>query len=433
MAKSQKIGLITATSLVVGNMIGAGIFILPSTLAKYGSVSILGWMFTAAGALVLAKIFSNLSKILVNKSGGPYIFAREGFGDFIGFLVAWGYWISCWVVNAAIAVAIIGALSVFFPILETNSLISVAFGLIMIWFFTWINLKGVKTSGKFQVATTLLKLLPLIFIIVVGAFFFDVANFPEFNLSVEPDLQAFSSVAALTLFAFLGIECATIPAENISQPEINVPKATMIGTIITTLVYVFGTVVLFGILPSTELSNSPAPFAEAGKFIGGDFAGYFIAAGAAISGIGALNGWILIAGQLPMAAAQDAIFPRVFKKENKKEAPYLGLIIGSVLSSLVMVMNFSEGLVDQFEFAILLTTLTALVPYLFVAAAYVMIAIDKKVFLNNKLKITVLGLLGFAYSIWAIYGSGSETVFSGFLLLLAGIPFYVLMRYNKSK
>ena len=433
MAKSQKIGLITATSLVVGNMIGAGIFVLPSTLARYGSISILGWFFTAAGALVLAKIFSNLSKIVVDKSGGPYIFAREGFGDFIGFLVAWGYWISCWVVNAAIAVAIIGALSVFFPALESNPIVAVTLGLLMIWFFTWINIKGVKTSGKFQVVTTLLKLLPLIFVIIAGAFFFDMANFPEFNISIESDMQAFSSVAALTLFAFLGIECATIPAENIEEPEVNVPKATMLGTTITTLVYILGTVVLFGIIPSTELSDSPAPFAEAGKLIGGEYAGYFVAAGAAISGIGALNGWILIAGQLPMAAARDSIFPRVFKKENKKEAPYLGLIIGSVLSSFVMVMNFSEGLVDQFEFAILLTTLTALVPYLFVAAAYILITIDKKVFINNKVKILILGLLGFAYSLWAIYGSGSETVFSGFILLLAGIPFYVLMRYNRSK
>ena len=204
----------------------------------------------------------------------------------------------------------------FFPILETNPLISVSVGLLMIWFFTWINLKGLKTTGKFQVVTTLLKLLPLIFIIIVGAFFFSVDNFPEFNLSVESDLQAFSSVAALTLFAFLGIECATIPAENIEQPDINVPRATMLGTVITTLVYVLGTVVLFGVLPAHEISDSPAPFAEAGKLIGGEFTGYFIAAGAAISGIGALNGWILIAGQLPMAAARDGIFPRVFKKEN---------------------------------------------------------------------------------------------------------------------
>ncbi|MBT8310210.1 MAG: amino acid permease, partial [Flavobacteriaceae bacterium] len=144
-SKSSKIGLITATSLVVGNMIGSGIFVLPATLAKYGSISLLGWLFTAAGALVLAKIFSNLSKVIVDQSGGPYVFAMEGFGDFIGFLVAWGYWISCWVVNAGIAVAIISALTIFFPVLETNSLIAVLIGLGFIWFFTWVNLKGVKT------------------------------------------------------------------------------------------------------------------------------------------------------------------------------------------------------------------------------------------------------------------------------------------------
>ncbi|NND15170.1 MAG: amino acid permease [Eudoraea sp.] len=432
-SKTTKIGLITATSLVVGNMIGSGIFVLPATLAKFGSISLLGWLFTAAGALILAKIFSNLSKVLVNRSGGPYVFAKEGFGDFIGFLVAWGYWISCWVVNAGIAVAIISALTVFFPVLETNSLMAVILGLGFIWFFTWINIKGVRISGKFQVVTTILKLLPLVLIIVLGAFFFSLDNFPDFNISGKGDLQAFSAVATLTLFAFLGIECATIPAENVKDPEKTVPKATMLGTTITTLVYILGTVVLFGILPIDQLMVSPAPFAEAGNIIGGEYTGYFIAFGAAVSAIGALNGWILIAGQLPMATAKDHMFPRIFKRQNKNEAPYLGIIIGSVLSSIVMLMNFSEALVDQFEFIALLTTLTALIPYLFVAAAYIPITINKGVFRNRRFNIVLLSVLGFTYSFWAIYGSGSETVFYGLLLLLAGVPFYILMKWNQSK
>jgi len=134
-----------------------------------------------------------------------------------------------------------------------------------------------------------------------------------------------------------------------------------------------------------------------------------------------------------MATAKDNMFPRIFKMQNKKEAPYLGLIIGSVLSSVVMLMNFTEGLVDQFEFIALLTTLTALIPYLFVAAAYVIITINKKIFVHNKLKIVVLSVLGFAYSFWAIYGSGSDTVFYGFLLLLAGVPFYIIMKWNQRK
>lgn len=432
-SKPQKIGLITTTSLVVGNMIGAGIFLLPASLASYGSISILGWLFTSAGALILAKIFSNFSKIIVNKSGGPYTYSKAGFGDFIGFLVAWGYWISCWVSNAGIALAIIGALSYFFPELNTNPILKVSLGLGMIWVFTWINSKGIKESGRIQVITTVLKLLPLALIILLGAFFFSLDNFPDFNLTGESNFATFPVVAALTLYAFLGIESATIPAENVENPEKIVPKATMLGTIIVTLVYILGTVVLFGILPVEVLKDSPAPFAEAGKIIGGEYAGYFVAAGAAISGIGALNGWILIVSQLPMAAAKDNMFPKMFKKENKKGVPYIGLIIGSVLSSIILLMNVSDGLVDQFTFVVNLTVLACLVPYLFVSASYIIVLIEKKLHINNFLKTFVLGSLGFAYSLWAIYGSEADTVFYGFLLLLLGIPFYVMMKWNQRK
>jgi len=256
--KPQKIGLITATSLVVGNMIGAGIFLLPASLASFGSISLLGWLFTATGALILAKIFSNMSKILPNISGGPYAYSKAGFGDFIGFLVAWGYWISIWVSNAALVTAIISALSVFFPVLETNSILAVSIGLGMIWFLTWINSRGVNASGKFQVVTTILKLAPLVFIILLGLFYFDVNNFPSFNLTGDSSWVALSGAAALTLYAFLGIESASIPAESVENPEKIIPRATMLGTIIVTLVYILGTVVLFGILPIESLQNSPA-------------------------------------------------------------------------------------------------------------------------------------------------------------------------------
>jgi basic amino acid/polyamine antiporter, APA family len=430
-SKPQKIGLITAISLVIGNMIGVGIFVLPAALAKYGSISLLGWVFTGAGALILAKIFSNLSKIIVNKSGGPYAYSREGFGDFIAFLVAWGYWISCWVSNGAIAIAIVGALSFFFPILEVNSFYSIAVGLSLIWFFTWINTMGIKESGKVQVLTTVLKLLPLAFVIIVGIFFFDFENFPKFNLTGNSDFATFPVVATLTLYAFLGIESATIPAENIEDSEVVVPKATMYGTILTTVVYILATVVLFGILPTNVLQNSPAPFAEAAKLISGEFGGYFVASGVVISGIGVLNGWILITGQVPMATAKDDLFPRIFKKENKKGAPVIGLVIGSLLSSAVMLMNFSKGLVDQFATIVEIVVFVALLPYLLTAAAYILIIIDRRLHANSLLKTFGLGGLGFAYSLWAVYGSGSESVFYGFILLICGIPFYLLMQWHK--
>lgn len=429
--KKQKIGLITATSLVVGNMIGVGIFTLPAILAKYGSISVLGWLFTATGALILAKIFSNLSKIVAGKSGGPYAYSREGFGDFIGFLMAWGYWIACWVGNGAIAIAIVGALSFFFPVLDDNPVYALSVGLGLIWLFTWINSRGIRESGRIQVITTALKLLPLAFVIIVGFFFFDFDNFPAFNLTEATNFATFPVVAAITLYAFLGVESATIPAESVENAAVVVPKATMYGTILTAAVYILASVVLFGVLPNDILQNSPAPFAEAAELISGKFGGYFVAVGIIISGIGVLNGWILITSQLPLATAKDNLFPRIFKIENKNGAPVIGLIIGGLLSSGVMFMTLSKNLIDQFEFISEIVVFANLLPYLFTSAAYVLIIIEKELHMNSLIKTFVLGGLGFAFSLWAIYGTGPDTVFYGIFLLLSGIPFYLLMLYNK--
>ena len=188
-----------------------------------------------------------------------------------------------------------------------------------------------------------------------------------------------------------------------------------------------------GLVPVEVLKSSPYPFAEASNIMGGAYSGYIVAAGAAVAGLGALNGWILISGQIPMAAARDKLFPRIFKAENKREVPSIGIVIGSLLASLVMLMNYSESLVEQFELMILLSTLTALVPYLFTAASYGLVLIETRLGLSGFARNMVLAALGFAYSLWTIYGSGNETVFYGFLLLLAGMPFYVLMKYNQKK
>ena len=375
--KSQKIGLLTTISLVVGNMIGVGIFVLPAVLSSYGSISLLG--------------------------------------------------------NGAIAIAIIGAASFFIPELATNSILSVSLGLALIWIFTWINARGIKESGKIQLITTIFKILPLLFVIIVGLFFFDFDNFPAFNLTGESNFSAISAVATLTLYAFLGIECATIPAGNIENPDKTIPRATMLGTVIVTILYILGTVVLFGVLPLDILQNSPAPFAEAAKIIGGNYGGYFVAVGVLISGIGVLNGWILITGQISMATAKDDLFPDFFKKENKNGAPVNGFIVGGVLSSIVMLMNYTEGLVEQFEFIVQLTVLVILMPYLFTAASYALIIIEKKLHTKSWIKTFILSTLGFSYSLWAIYGSGYETVFYGFLLMLIGIPVYIYMKWIKNK
>ena len=426
--QNQKIGLLAATSLVVGNIIGAGIFVLPASLGKFGSISIVGWLFTATGALILAKIFSNFSKKLKGKSGGPYIYSKVVFGDFIGFLVAWGYWISCWVNNAAIAVAIVSALSFFFPELVTNPFYATLTGLSFIWVFTFTSSKGIKSSGNIQILTTIAKLIPLVLIILFGFFIFDLETFPEFNLTDQNDFEILPVVAVMTLYAFLGLECASIPAENIKNPEKTIPKATMVGTLISTLIYILSTIVLFGIIPAENLVNSPAPFAEAGEIIGGKYFGFLISAGAAISAIGALNGWILITSYMPMTMANDRLFPKVFAKKNKKGFPYLSLLLGSVLTSIVMTMNYTDGLVDRFEFLILLTTLSTLIPYFFVSVSYILFHVEKRLFKINSFRSVILGLFGSLYSLWAIFGSGIDSIFYGTILLIVGIPIYLILK-----
>ena len=428
----QKIGLISATSLVVGNMIGAGVFVLPAALSKYGSIGLIGWLISAFGAIVLAIIFSSLSKIISDKSGGPYVYSKNGFGDFIGFLVAWGYWVCTWIGNGAIVISVIGASGFFFPAITNNPVFSVTYGISIIWILTYINTRGIKDSAIVQIITTILKLLPILIVIVFGIFFFDISNFPKFNLTNNSDISIIPIVASLTLYAFLGIESASIPAENVKNPKKNIPKATMIGTLICVLVYFSGTVILFGILPVEIMQNSPAPFVDAAEKIGGKYMASFVGLGTIIAGIGALNGWILMTGQMPMAASKDKLFPEVFGKQNSKGVPLLGLIIGSVLTSFVMLMNYNDSLVNQFEFLILLSTFICLVPYLFTAASFSLISLRN--FKNGKLiKNIIISVFGFLFSVWAIYGSGKESVFYGFILLLLGIPLYVYIKWKNNR
>ncbi len=426
MAATGKFGLWTTTSLVVGNMVGAGIFLMPAALAAYGGISLLGWFFSAAGAFLLATVFSRLSKLLPGINGGPYAYARKGFGNFIGFLIAWGYWISIWCSNAALAVSLVSALSTFFPVLNGNAFAASFTGLSAIWIVTWINTRGIIASGKLQLITTVLKILPLVAVAIAGLFFINTKNFIPFNISGLSSFQAISITAATTLFAFLGIECATIPGASVHNPEKTIPLATMLGTIITTFIYIAGTVSILGIIPAINLQHSVTPFADAAEKIFGFNARYVISAGVAIAALGALNGWILIQGQIPYAIAKDNLFPSIFGKENRKGVPSAGIIIGSALVSLLMLMNYTKGLVEQFKFLILLSTLTSLVPYLFSTAAFMVIILRKKAEMNKHFSASfIIAILAFLFAFWAIAGAGEEIVYWGFLLMLAGIPFYI--------
>ncbi len=429
----QSLGIWMTTALVIGNMIGAGIFMMPAALAGFGGISILGWLASSAGALILARVFSALTKLVPNSNGGPYAFAKAGFGDYIGFLVAWGYWVSIWIANAAITIAFISAMSVFFPVFKTHSLVAVGASLATIWGLTWYNSLGVRSSGKMQVITTLLKLIPIVIIIIGGFFYFDASNFIPFNASQTTSLAAIAATGTLTFYSFLGFESATVPSDKVRDPKKTIPRATLWGTLITTAVYILSTVVIMGMIPAAELAVSAAPFADAMQIMSGKFGAGFVAAGVAIASFGALNGWIFIQSQVAEATARDRLFPGIFRKENRNGVPIWGMAIGSTLSSLVVLMNYTDGLVEQFSFMILLSTFCVLIPYLFASAAFVVLSLENSQRNRSRVGIFTLGSLAFGFSLWAIYGAGETSVLWGFILLMLGTPVYVFMKWkNKS-
>jgi APA family basic amino acid/polyamine antiporter len=428
MSQPKQIGIWTATSLVIGNMIASGLFMLPATLAAYGGISLIGWIISGMGAMCLALVFAWLSKLKPEATGGPYAYTHAGMGDFASYLVAWGYWISVWCTNAAIAVAFVSYLTAFIPALGDNAFLSVGTGLAAIWFLTWINTQGVKEAGIVQVITTILKIVPLIVITLGGLFYLNSHHFTPFNLSSQSTLSAVTTTTTLTLFAFLGLECATIPSGQVINPEKTVAKATIFGTLITTVLYIASTVAVMGLIPPDVLSQSKAPFADAAASIWGESARYLVAGGAVISTFGALNGWIMIQGQMPYAAARDKLFPRIFARESKKGIPVFGIVMSSVLVSVLMSMNFSKSLADTYTFIILLSTLTVLLPYLFSIVSFVMIGSKLKKLSPVKY---IVATLAFLFSMWAIIGSGEEIVFWGFILLMAGLPFYAFIQINQ--
>ena len=427
-----KMGMWMAAALVVGNMIGSGVFLLPSSLGAFGGISLLAWAFTCGGAIVLALVFARLSR-LVPRAGGPYAFSRAGFGDFAGFLVGWGYWISIWVANAALAVAFTSYLSWFWPALATDRALASGVGIAAIWFLTWVNVRGVRTAGSVQVATTIVKLIPLVAIGTLGLLYLDPANFRPFNTSGQGTFSAITAAATLTLWAFLGFESATVPAEEVKDPDRTIPRATVLGTVVAAVVYVLGTAAVMGVVPAAELTGSNAPFADAASRMWGGWTAPAVAAGAMISAFGALNGWILLQGRIPWAAARDGIFPAALARTSKRGTPAFALVFSSILVTGLMLLNSSDSLVDQFKFVILLATLTALLPYALCALAELMIyARDRERFEGRRLTGAVItALLGFAYALWTIAGAGQKTVYWGFVLLLAGLPMYVWVAWRR--
>ncbi len=418
----RPLGLWSATALVVGSMIGSGVFLLPASLAPYGAASLIGWAITLCGALLLALTFARLA-MRWPQTGGPYAYARNAFGELPGFAVAWSYWVSIWCANAAIAVGFAGSIGAVFPALTATPVRAAGCALGALWMCIGINLAGVREAGRVQLITTVLKLLPLLLFGFVALWFLDTSRY-TLNPSGQPLPHAIQATVALTLWAFLGLEVATVPAGSISDPERTIPRATVIGTLLAGIATILACTSVLGVLPIAQAQASAAPMADAAHVLWGPAAGIAVALVAAVSCFGALNGWVLVSAQVPLAAARDGLLPHRFTKLDKGGTPVFGVLASGVLASLLVLANYSHSLVQLFTFSILLSTAATLLPYVVSSAAWLRSGTGKG---------RVVAALALAYSLYALVGTGSRALLWGAVLILAGLPVYYLPIYFRNR
>jgi APA family basic amino acid/polyamine antiporter len=420
---SRVLGFWAAVSIVIGNMVGTGVFLLPASLAPYQGLSLAGWLVSAVGSVALALVFARLARQLP-ATGGLYAYTRAAFGDLAGFLVAWGYWLSIVGTLGALAVGFVGYLDPFVPTLVRSPIAAASLAIGVIWIFVVVNVTGIALAGRVQIVTTALKLVPLVVVGFGGLFFLEPAAFALPPTETTPAGAQLISVVTLTLFAFLGLECATIPAGSVTNPSRTIPLATIVGTVLTAAIYIVSTVGVMSLVGPEALSTSTAPFADGARRLFGESGARLVALGAAISALGCLNGWVLMAGQIPMAAAADQLFPRVLGQLSSRGTTAFPMVAAGFLASSLVAMNYSRGLVALYTFIILLCTLNTLVPYVFCSLAMWLMP-GKEVPSGSM---ALVGVMAFVYSMFAIFGAGAETVLYGFLLLLAGLPVYVWMQ-----
>jgi len=418
-------------ALVTGNMVGSGAFLIPTEIARVGSIGLLSLIFTAVGALCLALVFSKMSQ-LVPKPGGPYVYANAGLGEYMGFQTAYYYWIAAWVGNAAIVVAALGYINLFFPVLDNpvNKTITI---LTIIWSLTMVNIMGIRFAGVVQIVTTILKFAPLLIIATIGWFYFNPEYLTQnFNVTSGSNFSAFSFGMTLTLWLFIGVESATIPSDSIQNPKRNIPLATVLGTLIAATIYIASNTAIFGMLPNEVLANSTSPFATAAEIIFGGWGKLFVAAGAIIACLGALNGWILIAAQIPMAASDDGLFPKIFGNCKRPGVPTAGLIITSFCISLLVLASTYLGLIQQFELLIIIATTASLFAYFYTSVSEIIILPKKTMDRKTIFHLSVASLAA-VYSFCAILGSTKEVIFFMTAFLLFTIPLYAIFRWKNKR
>jgi len=416
-------GLLQATMLVAGNMIGTGVFLLPVNLAHVGGIAIFGWLIATLGVAALGLTFAKLGE-LNPQAGGPYAYARDFLGPYAGFQTNYVYWFGNWIGNIAIAVAAIGYLAELVPGI-THPPGSVLATAALIWLLTFANILGPRVVGALETWTMALALIPILAIALLGWIWFNPDTFMAgWNVTGESNLHATSRAASMALWAYMGIESAAVSAGVIENPSRNVPLATLIGLGLAAVVYVLSSSVIMGIVPNEELRTAHAPFAEAARLVIGSAGAIVIAVCAVLKSVGSLGGWMLLVGQSAQAAADDGMFPRVFARLNKNGVPGLGLVIVGVLMTIVLFATVSPTVADQFSRIVDLAVILIIVPYVYSAVAIVKVIYDKQLPRKTFQLYKWIALIAVVYCLWAVVGGDPDTVVHAMVALLISVPLY---------
>lgn len=430
---AHKMGLTALTLVTASNMMGSGVFMLPTNLAGVGYISLWGWLFTIIGVIAIALVFAKTS-LITPRSGGIVAYASDAFGPFIGFQTTVCYWISAWVGNVALLVAGVGYLSYFFPILH-NPVYGSITAIAILWAFIVLGSFGAKTAGRAQSFTASCMLIVVLGVGIVGWFWFEPKLFTEvYNGTGQSNGSAIVSAASIALWGFLGVESAVVSSGQVDNPERTVPRATVYGLLIASVCYVGSCTVIMGLVPHDELVKSAAPFADAARYMFGDMAGNIASAMSIIACFGSISGWLILQSEGPRAGAQQGLFPKIFADTNKHDVPMKGLIISGVLMSAVLLLTASPDLADQFKVVILMSVFASLLPYMYALISLPIIMVSKK--LNRGptfMFYSTLTLIGMIYSIFALLGSGSDSIFWGTIMMMVTIPLFSFVAAGRNR
>ena len=436
--KAHALGLPSATGLVVGSIVGTGVFTMPAVLAGAGTMGILVLAVIAVGAMLLAVLFGQLTKRVPNSDGGLYAYSRHEFGDFAGYLVGWCYWIQSWAGNAAIVASWVFYVDALFGWDHATGLENWGIALVGLWVPAAINLAGVRQMAWFQNITVVLKFLPLLFVGVIGWFFVSSGNFGAFNASGGSLYSGIGIAAGVALFSFIGVEAAAVTAKRVKDPGVNVGRASLIGTALSAVLYVLVTAAVMGLVAHGTLVKTGSPFVDAFKtmFPHQGWAPKFIAAVAVISGIGALNGWTLIVTETSRAIAQDDLFPKPFAWVDRKGTAWFGIVIGTILPSLLMLWRYeSTSGLTIFTYLVDLTVVTVAIPYFMSAIAQLTFLVSRRRRVSGWLLARDLAVAGTSvlFSMWVTFASGYQVVYQAMVVILAGLVLFAFLNARRQR